>query len=68
MPGPSSATMTRADAVGGVELRFDDDLAAPLHRFDRVVDQVDDDAPNLLGVEPDERHAGGEPLLDADVA
>ena len=54
--------------VAGVELRFDHDVAATLHRFDRVVDQVDDDTADLLDVEANQRHAGREALLDAHVA
>ena len=67
MPGPSSATTTRTTLLAGVELRLDDDVAAALHRLDGVVDQVDDDAADLLGVEPHQRHAGREPLLDPDI-
>jgi hypothetical protein len=37
MPGPSSATNTRTKLFAGIELRLDNDLAAPLHGFDGVV-------------------------------
>src|SRR5206468_1359939 len=51
-------------AVGFVALRLHHDPPAALHRLDRIVDQVDDDAADLLGVESHERDAGRELLLD----
>ena len=55
------------EAVGAVELRFDDDLASAVHRFDRIVDEVDDHAPQLFDVEPDERDVAGKAPHDRDV-
>ncbi len=54
------------EVVGGVVLRFDLDDAALLHRLDRVVDQVDDDAPDLFRIDRDLRQRVGEPSLDVD--
>ncbi len=46
---------------------LDDDVAAALHRLDGVVDQVDDDAADLLGIEANQRHRRREALIDAHV-
>ena len=60
MPGPLSATMIRTTPLAGVVLRLDDDArrtpsAGPrlraAERLDRVVDEIDDDAADLLDVE-----------------
>ena len=56
------------EPVRRIELGLEDDVAAALHRFDRVVDQVDDDAADLFGIQPDERKARRKALLDADIA
>src|SRR5437867_2472989 len=56
------------EVVSGVELRLDHDVASPLHGLDRVVDQVDDDATDLLHIQPHQRNAGRKPLRDPYVA
>ena len=50
MPGPLSATVSRTSAGAGIVLRLDRDHARSIHRFDGVVDEIDDDAANLLAV------------------
>src|SRR5205085_10695857 len=55
------------DAVRRIALRLDDDVPAPLHRFDRIIDEIDDDAANLLRVEAYERYVRGEAHVDPDV-
>src|SRR5439155_7080018 len=55
-------------AVGAVELRFQDNETAPVHRLDGVVDKIDNHPPDLLGIQSDERDAGTGPLLDSNLA
>jgi hypothetical protein len=55
------------EVVRRIQLRLDDNAARAFHGFDRVVDEVDDDAADLFRIETHEGNAGREPLPDADV-
>ena len=54
-PGAIVGDHDTHEPIRPVQLGFDNDLALPIHGFDGVIDEVDDDAPQLFDVKAYER-------------
>ena len=68
MPGPVVGHDEPDERRARIVVRFEGDDAGSIHRLDRVVDEIDDHAANLLAVDAHLRQLLREAPLEADLA